>query len=152
MITSRSIIIWISTENLWLTRRTRGDGPAKECIHASQCYSSKYRQSGFHVWYWCYSLDTIASKYFFRRWFTGLQTSHADPKLFFPIFCNHQNNVYFELAWCDFGDYYLHDGNCYTKDLRSWQSDLSIYEEKKRDFSRDAQELSRSAGIRRKTS
>ena len=43
-------------------------------------------------------------------------------------------------------------GSQYTKDLRSWQSDLWIYDNKKRDFFRDAQELPRSAVIRRKTS
>ena len=39
--------------------------------------------------------------------FAGLQTTDADPKLIFPIFLSGQNNVYSELAWCDFGDYII---------------------------------------------
>ena len=41
------------------------------------------------------------------RRYSGLQTSHAEPKLIFPIFWNGQMHVHFELARLDFGDYII---------------------------------------------
>ena len=99
-----------------ITRRTRGDEPAEGVFcsvstgltHPNLMLGMLVQISRYRLLY--VLLMLLVGHHNFEisscRRYIGPGTCPMDPKTFFAIFWNGQINVYFELACCDFRDYY----------------------------------------------